>query len=297
MPDRVLDARPAGGSLDLLGPDENVMTAAPGWLTLGEALLERFADGSESVQDASEVRHRDLFRGPAHQAEAMTLAGQGSTDTQPDPWERQPRETGRRFAAFTVYRDMAASDRSASKVAQTLAVSRPLILRWSSAEAWVARVSAWDVEQDRIKRAARVKEIEDMGRRQAAAGALIQTKGLAKIRSLVDPIDRDGNPVELKAGQTYTTSLSTFEAVRLVEAGVRLERIGRGEVDSYRPRPWSVTNPVLQTSAGSFMHQNPTKIGAVVELLEQLATLMDSGGSEPRQVGPPLLDEAKVDDA
>jgi hypothetical protein len=134
------------------------------------------------------------------------------------------------------------------------------------------------MEQDRLKRVGRAKEIEDMGKRQAAAGALMQSKGLAKLRATVERTDRDGTPVELRAGQRYVDELSVSEAARLIEAGVRLERIGRGEGDPYVPPPVNVTTNIgLQISVATFMRENPTRVGAVVEVLEQLAAIMDRG--------------------
>jgi len=110
-----------------------------------------------------------------------------------EPWERQSGETARQFQAFTLYRDAPPGERSITRVAQTLDVSRVLVGRWSAANGWVVRAGAWDSEQDRVKRAARVKELEDMGKRQAAAGALMQTKGLGKIRQYQPRVDAQGN--------------------------------------------------------------------------------------------------------
>ena len=89
-----------------------------------------------------------------------------------DLWERQQGETSKAFGAFTAYRDMPASERSLSKVAQMLSISRGTLLRWSARFSWVSRVEAWDDEQDRHKRAAQTKAIESMAERHAATAQL-----------------------------------------------------------------------------------------------------------------------------
>ena len=127
-----------------------------------------------------------------------------------------------------------------------------------------------------------------MGRRQAAAGALMQTKGLAKLRATVKQTVRDGASVELKPGQRYTDGLSVSEATRLIEAGARLERIGRGEGDPYAPPPVSLTTNIgLQTTVSTYMRENPTRVGEVVQALERLAAIMDAGGRPSRTATDP----------
>jgi hypothetical protein len=98
----------------------------------------------------------------------------------------------------------------------------------------------------------------------------------------------------LKPGQMYADAMSLSEAVRLIDSGVRLERIGRGEGDPYyglwthRCAPTAYTaliqpsvqiNAVFQTTIGAFMRDNPTRVGAKVELLEAIAKLTDGTGA------------------
>lgn len=66
-------------------------------------------------------------------------------------WERQEGETDKAYEAFALYRDMGAS-RSVRDVAQKLGKSATLISRWSSANNWVERVSAWDDQEDERRR-------------------------------------------------------------------------------------------------------------------------------------------------
>lgn len=59
------------------------------------------------------------------------------------PWDRQPGETSKAYAAFCVYRDQG-EDRTVRTVAEALAKSDNLIKGWSSKNNWVARAAAWD---------------------------------------------------------------------------------------------------------------------------------------------------------
>lgn len=94
---------------------------------------------------------------------------------EPKPWERQPGEPTKAFAAFTVYRDLG-PERSLVEVARRLTRSRGLIARWSAPRGphsythrgrrirrvtgwgWEERVSAWDRERDRIRRLQRISQ-------------------------------------------------------------------------------------------------------------------------------------------
>lgn len=80
------------------------------------------------------------------------------------PWERLRGESAPAFQAFALYRDMGA-DRSLAKVAKELGKSATLIERWSARDAWVTRVDAWDVEQDRLWRAQQLASRREVGKR------------------------------------------------------------------------------------------------------------------------------------
>ena len=98
------------------------------------------------------------------------------------------------------------------KVAKELNKSLTLIGRWSSDWNWRERVAAWDGEQDKLARADQVKEIAKMRKLQAQRGALMQEKAIAAL----DQMDIE--------------ELSAADVVRLMEAGAKLERLGRGDV-------------------------------------------------------------------
>ena len=129
------------------------------------------------------------------------------------PWERQDGETPKQFEAFALYRDMG-EERSLSKVGKQLSKSTQLMSRWSAANNWVERCTAWDREQDRIARQKQIRDIKNMRKRhQGMANAMIQTaaKGLKHIME---------NPEDMKPN----------DIARLVEVASKLERISMGDV-------------------------------------------------------------------
>lgn len=85
-------------------------------------------------------------------------------------WERQPGEGDARFAAFAAYRDMPVP-RSLRRLGEQIDRDASLVARWSSADGWQDRVAAWDLEQDRQRRAAMKVENVEAGRRHATIAA------------------------------------------------------------------------------------------------------------------------------
>lgn len=80
------------------------------------------------------------------------------------PWERLVNESAKSFEAFVRYRDMG-PDRSLARVAKELGKSTTLIERWSARDAWVVRVEAWEVEQDRLWRQQQIASRREVGKR------------------------------------------------------------------------------------------------------------------------------------
>jgi hypothetical protein len=71
-----------------------------------------------------------------------------STIRNPQPWERQPRETDKAWEAFTTYRDMG-DGRTKQAVSDRLSKSRQLIQRWAALWDWDERVRAYVVADDK----------------------------------------------------------------------------------------------------------------------------------------------------
>ena len=85
-------------------------------------------------------------------------------------FEKQPRESAKAFAAFSLYLSQGA-ERSTAAVAKELAKSEQLVRRWSAKFAWTDRVAAHAahlaiVEREAIEAAARGKAAEWESREQ-----------------------------------------------------------------------------------------------------------------------------------
>ena len=82
----------------------------------------------------------------------------------PLPFEKQPRESAKAFAAFSLYLSQGA-ERSTAAVAKELAKSEQLVRRWSAKFGWTDRVAAHGahlaiVEREAVEAAARGKAAE-----------------------------------------------------------------------------------------------------------------------------------------
>jgi hypothetical protein len=88
----------------------------------------------------------------------------------PLPFEQQPRESAKAFAAFSLYLSLGA-ERSTGQVAKLLAKSEQLVRRWSAKFGWTDRVAAHGahlaiVEREAIEAVARGKAAEWSSREQ-----------------------------------------------------------------------------------------------------------------------------------
>lgn len=199
-----------------------------------------------------------------------------------EPWTRQPGEGAKPYTAFQMYRDQPPMERSVRRLGETIGRNRTIVGRWSSQWNWVARVAAWDAEQNRLLQAANVEARLALAKRLAASGALMQLRGLGKVRAYIDRFDRDGQPAELRQGQHFTDELSITEAVRLIDVGARLEGIGRGlpGLDGpAAPAPETfVANPIMEALA-----EDASRLPEVVEATRHLAALLNLETRDERE--------------
>lgn len=137
-----------------------------------------------------------------------------------NPWERQKRETGPAWEAFTVYRTMGAT-RTLIAVSRELGKHETLIQRWGKVWRWNERVDLWDREQMARLEDDAADSLAEMKARHREQAKALQGIGLAKFAAFVD-----------KQGEILTDKLaevSITEARRLVDVGVRMERQTYGE--------------------------------------------------------------------
>ena len=123
------------------------------------------------------------------------------------PWERQPGETARAFAAFVSFRSQPSETR-AVKAARGAAEKQ--LYTWSSEWRWAERVAAWDRELDRQLQAEELAAQRSMQRRHARAGRRLQAWGLEALEA---------------AKGRRSPKPPTSQIHRVVAEGVRLERL------------------------------------------------------------------------
>lgn len=139
------------------------------------------------------------------------------------PWERQPGESDKAYAAFCRYRGLPPAKRSiyaasldgeeegSEKVSKGQRIAPTYHLRWSARYHWPERAKSWDDHLDQINREAQEKARREMGERHATLAVQMQEKLLARLKEL-DPAD-----------------LSPGDVAKWLDAAVKVERLSRGE--------------------------------------------------------------------
>jgi len=130
-------------------------------------------------------------------------------------WERQPGETPIQYMWFTRYMEGRLNGESMTTVCAKYA-KKPgyarVMSNWSYPNQWTVRIEAYRdfLEQERQRQ--RLRDIQEMGERQARNGVLLQQYALAYLQSHPD------------MGQSLTPEM----AARYMETGARIERTARG---------------------------------------------------------------------
>jgi hypothetical protein len=138
-----------------------------------------------------------------------------------EPWERQPEESAKAFAYFSIYRDLDPLERSIKAVAEKVERSYSTIEKACSRYGWVDRAKAWDAHCDEHKRKKRLKEVEKMNARHADLGLQLQGLGLERIAGRVDK-----STGEVK-GKIKLEDIDASALVKLLDTGTKIERTAR----------------------------------------------------------------------
>lgn len=85
-------------------------------------------------------------------ANAKRPKAETAQTAEPKPWERQPAESAKAFAAFRLYCEMGA-ERTTLKVAKHCQRSASLMRKWARTHGWSERARALDVHLDTVRRA------------------------------------------------------------------------------------------------------------------------------------------------
>lgn len=136
-----------------------------------------------------------------------------NTEIELYPWEQQPGESAKKYAAFQTYLMMGkdGEDRSLRKVAQELNKSLTHIGTLSSENNWVERVEAWDREQLRLKQKKYEAELAKMRDTHAKGGHLLFVKAMKR------------------AAKINFDELSPQDTRYWMETGMKIERLSRGD--------------------------------------------------------------------
>ena len=177
-------------------------------------------------------------------------------------WDRQPGESSRGYGLFVHYRDLGPLERSYARVARDLERKVSGIEAIAPRNDWLARAAAWDAENERIKRASQIKDLERMARRQVLAGQLFQSRAVKRFQAMTD---------------ADIAKMTIWEAIRLYETGFRLERFGLGDperLDPVPPRSGDDRATRSDIPIAEILRRNPSRVGPVVEVLAQLVELL-----------------------
>ena len=124
-------------------------------------------------------------------------------------WERQPGETAKAYAAFLLYRDLPAVDRSVAAAREGHQKDRKGTVRqwngWSTRNGWVNRAAEHDSALASRRRERMAKEVE---RAQDDAAVTIRAT-LDKVKERIEGMD----PEELSAGQIPAALRTLIEQV------------------------------------------------------------------------------------
>jgi hypothetical protein len=129
----------------------------------GQLEFELTRDQLESLLQFEETRGWIVTR------VIMTDNTKMSSQSLQNPWDRQPQESHKAFAAFTLYRDLA-PDRTLQKVAEELRCSGANVRRWALRWNWRYREREWDIFQDQRAQELQIRERMRMVQRQAQTG-------------------------------------------------------------------------------------------------------------------------------
>jgi hypothetical protein len=151
-------------------------------------------------------------------------------------WDKQPWETDKAFAAFSVYKDLDPHERSLIKVFEILhpnyegkiwSSNRPYLSKLNNENRWRERVNAFDsyvnqrIEEELISRRMRARlSNANIGRVMKEKAAL----ALALIEPVIKVVADDGE-------ETLLPALSISEIERLAKLGSALEQIALNDPD------------------------------------------------------------------
>lgn len=131
-------------------------------------------------------------------------------------WERIPGETPREYQKFCSYRDMNTAERpirtrSIVKLAKEIGFSCDHLRKLSAKNSWLDRAAAYDAYLDTIVRERGEEEIIEMRKNHALLASQMIKKAAKRLLTITEE------------------EITATDIVRLVDVGVKIERLSRGE--------------------------------------------------------------------
>jgi len=146
--------------------------------------------------------------------------------------ERQPGEPDRAWKGFTIYRDIGFTRtllKAAIEYRKIVGVTESKeksthrnFQNWSIRWGWVRRCESWDREVDKQRRRIALEEVKRMRDRHVQLSMSMQQVGATELNKLL-------KDVKAKAEEGL---LGATDIRYLIETGMKLERMSRGEPDS-----------------------------------------------------------------
>jgi len=153
------------------------------------------------------------------------------------PWDRIPGETATEYAKFCKFRDMNTTDktpkeRTIAKLAQELNFSYDRLRRISAKNKWMDRTAEYDSYLDSIIREKNEEEIVKMRKNHALIASQMIKKATQRLLTMAED------------------DIAASDVVRLIDVGVKIERLSRGEA----------TENTKISSEGTITHQGEVKV-------------------------------------
>ncbi len=197
--------------------------------------------------------------------------------TAPVPWDRQPGESARLFGLFVRFRDLPPSQRSLDALGRELANEaqagrkrgahgrlRAHARQWC----WAERALAWDSEQDRVRRAKRLEEIEATEELEIRLGRAGLARLVAWLNQQDDAAIARWTPFQAcKVGETFH---------RLLRAGLRVPEGYRGTELS---GPQSGPVEIREVQHGELASLD--RVRGVLDVLQEIGAFDSAGESDP----------------
>lgn len=181
------------------------------------------------------------------------------------PWERQPGESAKAFAAFEHYLGDGSQNRTLRKTKSAIGKAWSLICAWSIKHDWVKRAEAKDRYDARREQAAWDSARDRMNERQANNAMAAMGAAMATLSKFV-PTKEHPNPPPLRER----------DAIRLFAVAARLERVARGEPDMIQ----KTTGEVKITSSPDDMRASMLKVLEDPQGREHMAAISKLMGTD-----------------